>query len=312
MRLEKIALLMEEAGIPGEDPKDCPTSTKRFADGGWYRHELSAVEHVRVLEAVLDESKKRMTHIHRVNAFFQGGILYDHGELRAYAQLAAEHELEVIACAGPRVWWDIGRQNVTPEGARCGNYARGSNEVRKILADLFRLYDCGIKGFLLYDDGILDLIHTMQTQGNFPKDVVLKMSASSSPNHPAAVRLMEKLGADTINPGSDLTLPILAGLRKAIDVPMDIYLFSPLSMGGINRMYDAHELARVCAPVYFRMDPAPELTYGFNQPWANDEQYIQLARKKVKYVQIVNEIISENSPEITPSPRRRHGQQEKR
>lgn len=52
--------------------------------------------------------------------------------------------------------------------------------------------------------------------------------------------------------------------------------------------------------------------YGFNQPWVNDEQYIQLARKKVKYVQIVNEIISENSPEITPSPRRRHGQQEKR
>lgn len=305
MKLEQISKYMERAGVPGEDPRDCPTSLKRFTDGGWYRHELSAIEHVAVLEAMLDESKKRKTPIHRVNAFFQGGVLYDEGEIRAYAQLADEEGIEVMACPGPRVWWDIGRQTVTTEGARCGNYARGSNEIRKIIADLFRLYECGIRGFLLIDDGLLDLLHTMQELGDFPRDVALKISASASPNHPSAARLMEKLGASTINPGSDLTLPILAGLRSSVDIPMDIYLFTPLSMGGINRMYDAHELARVCAPVYFRMDPAPELTYGFNQPWASDEQYIQLARKKVKYAQIVDALIAENAPEISPSPLRR-------
>ena len=299
MQLEKISDWMEQAGVPGRDPLDCPTSTKRFSDGTWYRHELSAIEHVRVLEALVDESEKRNTPIHRVNAFFQGGILYDKSEIRDYAQLAAEKGIEVMACPGPRVWWDIGRQIVTSEGARCGNYSRGSNEIRKVIADILRLYDCGMRGFLLIDDGLLDLIRTLQEQGHVPKDIYLKISASASPNHPSAARLMEKLGAGSINPGTDLTLPILAGLRASVNIPLDIYLFCPLSMGGINRMYDAHDLARVCAPVYFRMDPAPELTFGFNQPWANDEQYIQLARKKVKYAAIVNELIAENTPEIT-------------
>jgi hypothetical protein len=99
-----------------------------------------------------------------------------------------------MACPGPRVWWDIGRQIVTSEGARCGNYSRGSNEIRKVIADILRLYDCGMRGFLLIDDGLLDLIRTLQEQRHVPKDIYLKISASASPNHPSAARLMENWG----------------------------------------------------------------------------------------------------------------------
>ena len=301
MKLTEVSKLMEAAGMPGEDQHNLKSSPLRFPDGAWYRYELAAIEHVNVLESVVDEANKRKVVISRVNAFFQGGTLYDKGEIRAYAQLAAEAGIEVIACPGPRLWWDIGRQNATVEGGRCGVYSRGSNEIRKIIADIMRMYDCGMRGFLLIDDGLLDLLHTMQEQGNFPKDVTLKMSASSSPNHGYAVKLMEKLGASSVNPGGDLTMPIIAGLRESTKLPLDIFLLTPLSMGGINRFYDAHEIARIAAPVYFRIDPAPELTYGFNQPWASDDMYIQLARKKVKYAQIINELIAENNPEITTS-----------
>jgi hypothetical protein len=289
---------MESAGMPGEDRHDIPSSERRFPDGSWYRYELSAIEHADVLEAAVDEAERRKTVISRVNAFFQGGILYDAGEIRAYSQIAAENGIEVLACPGPRLWWDVGRQNVTSEGGRCGVYSRGSNEVRKVVADIMRLYENGMRGFLLVDDGLLDLLHTMQEQGNFPRDVTLKVSASSSPNHGYAVRLMEKLGASSVNPGGDLTLPIMAGLRQSTSLPLDIFLLTPLSLGGINRFYDAPEIARIASPVYFRIDPAPELTYGFNQPWASDAQYIQLARKKVKYAQIIDELISENDAKI--------------
>lgn len=289
---------MERAEMPGEDPQAIETSPRRFPDGSHYRYELSAIEHADVLESVVDEAKRRNVVISRVNAFFQGGILYDRGEIRAFSQLAAAHGIEVLACPGPRLWWDIGRQNVSSEGARCGVYSRGSNEIRKVVADIMRMYECGMRGFLLVDDGLLDLIHTMQERGDFPRDVTLKVSASSSPNHGYAVKLMEKLGATSVNPGGDLTFPMIAGLRASTSLPLDIFLFTPLSLGGINRFYDAHEIARIAAPVYFRIDPAPELTYGFNQPWANDAQYVQLARKKVKYAQIIDELIAENDPEI--------------
>ena len=284
--------------MPGEDPHDLPASGLRFADGSWYRYELSAIEHVDVLEAVVGECGKRNVVISRVNAFFQGGILYDEGEIRAYAQLAAENGIEVLACPGPRLWWDIGRQNVTTEGGRCGVYSRGSNEVRKVVADIMRMYECGMRGFLLVDDGLLYLIKRMQENGDFPQDVALKVSASSSPNHGYAVKLMEELGASSVNPGGDLTMPILSGLRRSTSLPLDIFLFTPLSLGGINRFYDAAEIARIAAPVYFRIDPAPELTYGFNQPWANDAQYVQLAEKKVKYAGIIDRLIAENASDV--------------
>jgi hypothetical protein len=298
MKLSEVSAWMESAGMPGQERQELEDSSARFPDGSRYRYELSAIEHADVLEAMVDEASRRGVVISRVNAFFQGGILYDKGEIRAYARLAAENGIEVLACPGPRLWWDIGRQNVTAEGARCGVYSRGSSEVRKVVADIMRLYECGMRGFLLVDDGLLDLLRAMREQGNFPKDVTLKVSASSSPNHGYAVKLMEKLGATSVNPGGDLTLPIIAGLRKSTALPLDVFLFTPLSLGGVNRFYDAPEIARIASPVYFRIDPAPELTYGFNQPWASDAQYIQLARKKVKYAQIVDEIIAENGASI--------------
>ncbi len=42
-------------------------------------------------------------------------------------------------------------------------------------------------------------------------------------------------------------------------IPMDVYVYAPLSMGGVNRFYNAADIVRICAPVYLRIDPAPEL-----------------------------------------------------
>ncbi len=79
-----------------------------------------------------------------------------------------------------------------------------------------------------------------------------------------------------------------------------IRCFDPVYIG-VNRFYNAADIVRICAPVYLRIDPAPELTYGLNQPWASEDQYTKLAIKKVKYASIINEIIAENAPELTTS-----------
>lgn len=301
MTLDRVSQYIEQAGIPGRDLYDLPESTLRFPDGAWYRFELSAIENVNALEAVVKEMERRNTKIHRVNAFFQGGILYDRSEIRDYMQIANESGIEVIAIPGTRVWWDIGKQSATSEGARCGIYHRGSDELRKATTEMLRYYEEGVRGFFVNDIGWLDLLHTMQEQGNFPTDVIFKVSASCSPNHAAAVRLLERIGAGSVNPGCDLQLPVLASIRQPIKIPMDVFIYAPLSLGGVNRMYNAADIVRICAPVHLRIDPGPELTQGLNQPWTADDLYIRLALKKVRYASIINEIIRENAPEVTVS-----------
>jgi len=61
MNMQEVARAMEGAGIPGRDAYELPTSEKRFPDGAHYRMEISGVERINVLEAVISESQRRAT-----------------------------------------------------------------------------------------------------------------------------------------------------------------------------------------------------------------------------------------------------------
>ncbi len=301
MKLDDVSRYMEEAGIPGRDAYDLTSSNKRFPDGASYRIELSGIESPKVLEALIDERRKRNVPVHRLISFCKGGTLLDRQELTDFAQLAAEDNMEVIAFPGPRNAWDIGRQFVSPEGMRCaGMHHRGSDELRKVIADMMRMYDVGIRGFILVDQGLLWLIKKMQDQGNFPKDVAIKISVWAGVSSAAGARLMEDLGASSFNPVADLALPQLASMRKVVTIPIDFYIYVFESFGGTNRFYDASEVARLYSPCYFKFEPGPSAG-GFYAPWSGDEQHIALIREKVKWAGIVIDIVRENQPEIKVS-----------
>lgn len=301
MKLDQVSQYMEQAGIPGRDAYDLPSSNKRFPDGGSYRIELSGVEGPKVLEALIEERRQRDVPIHRLVSMCQGGTLYDKQELKDFAQMAAEDKMEVIAIPGPRNAWDIGRQSISDEGQRCGGlHHRGSDELRKVIADMMRMYDIGMRGFMLVDRGLLWLVKKMQDQGNFPKDVTIKMSVWTGVSSPAGAKLMEELGASSFNPIADLTLPQLAAIRKVVNIPIDFYIWTFESYGGTQRFYDAPEVARLYSPCYFKFEPAPS-SGGFYTPWSSDEVHIELMRKKVKWAETVIELVSENQPEIRVS-----------
>jgi len=306
MKLEQVSRYMEEAGIPGRDAYDLPTSQKLFPDGGSYRIEISGVEGPRVLEALIEERRHRDVPVHRLISLVQGGILFDDQELRDFAQMAAEDHMEVIAVPGPRNGWDIGRQYASSEGMRAGMHHRGSDELRKVIADMMRMYNAGIRGFMLVDEGLLWLISRMQQQGNFPADVAIKVSVWTSHSSAAGGKLLEELGASSFNPPGDLTLPQLAAIRQAVSIPLDFYIYTSLSFGGFNRFYDAPEVARVCSPCYFKFEPGPALSAGggesLYQPWVRDEEHIHLVKKKVKWAAVVRDLIEENEPEVKISP----------
>ena len=92
----------------------------------------------------------------------------------------------------------------------------------------------------------------MKQSGDLPADFVLKVSVTLAAPNPATARLLEDLGATSINLPVDLSLPQIAAIRQAIDAAIDFYVESPDDFGGTVRHYETAALVRVAAPIYLK------------------------------------------------------------
>jgi hypothetical protein len=206
---------------------------------------------------------------------------------------------------GPRSGWDVGRQLVTPEGGLSGLRFRGSDQLSYVVAEILRCIDLGFRGFLTIDEGLLWLLCQLRARGDIPADVVFKVSIFAGHGSAAGGRVLQSLGANTFNPLGDLSLPQLAGIRKAVDIPLDLHIMLSDSFGGFNRFYDGAEMARVCSPCYFKIEPGGALVAGpgaMYKPWVGADFLAQFAREKVKYAQIIHELIQATYPDLRLSP----------
>ena len=301
MNMSRVAKMMEKAGIPGTDAYDLPSSTKRFPDGAHYRMEISGVERPNVLEALVDEMNQRKIPIHRVISVVMGATLLDRGELRDFAQIAAANKLEVILTPGPRSAWDVGRQLVTPEGGLSGLRFRGSDQLRYVITDILTCIELGFRGFLCIDEGLLWLLNELRKAGEIPADVTFKVSIYAGHASAAGGKVLQSLGAGTFNPVGDLSLPQLASIRQGVDIPLDLHIYLAESFGGFNRFYDGPEMARVCSPCYFKIEPGPACAAGpgaLYKPWSSPQGLADFAREKVKYAEIIHTLIQENQPDL--------------
>src|SRR5580704_6895511 len=86
--------------------------------------------------------------------------------------------------------------------------------------------------------------------GALPAGIVWKVSASMSPSNPVTVRILEDLGASTVNIPADATLEELAEMRAAVSLPLDLYVESPDALGGVVRGNELGDLIRAGAPLY--------------------------------------------------------------
>ncbi len=298
--MEKLLDAMEELGVPNEDPKQLPRSEKTFPDGCNYRMEISGVERPSTLRALIDEKEKRDVPIHRLISTVMGATYLSDEELKEFAQLAHDADMEVIITPGPRSSWNIGRQVSTPEGALSGLRVRGSDNLVRAFKDIKRCIDFGFKGFLVTDEGMLWLANEMKKKGVIPKDITFKVSIYAGHANAAGGKLLEDIGAGSFNPLGDISIPMFASIRQAIDVPIDIHILLAESMGGFNRFYEGPDLAKVASPCYFKIEPGEGLAAegGIYKPWTKPGFHEFLIREKVKYAEIIHDIIQEESPEL--------------
>jgi len=298
--LEKIRKSMEKHGIPARDLYELPTSKKRFPDKCHYRIEISGVERPSTLEALIDEMDKRDVRVHRLISMVMGATYLSDDELESFAKMARDAKLEVIATPGPRSLWDLGAQIRTPEGSLSGMRYRGSDNLSYVIGDIMRAIEFGIKGFLVVDEGLLWLLNEMRKAGDLPKDVVFKVSIFAGHGNAAGARVLEMLGANTFNPLADLTLPMLASIRTAIDIPIDVHVVIFDSWGGINRIWETPEITRICAPCYYKIEPGTSAG-ALYKPWVSPEHLAFLAREKVKMAEVIVSLIEKYYPEASLS-----------
>jgi hypothetical protein len=207
------------------------------------------VEGPEVLRAVIDQAKAEDITVNRVSQG-SGAMLMSSAELDEMARIAADHGIEVSLFVGPREEWDVGSLAQSGEGPSRAGLIRGARQLRYAIDDVLRGVDHGIRGFLVADTGLLEVLADLQRGGEIPASVVWKVSAMLAPANPLTVRQLDRLGASTVNVPSDATLGQLAEMRAVTSLPIDLYVEAPSGMGGVVRGQESADLIAVTAPMY--------------------------------------------------------------
>ena len=285
---------LEKIGMPGGDLYTLPTSDKRFDDGGQYRFEVPGIQGPKVMEALLEEIDRYGLYLHRVTQT-KGIMSLSDNDIEQMVNLAQQANVELILAIGPRATTDTSASVNTPEGVRMGYRLRGQEQVVRAIEDVKRAAAIGCRGFLVYDEGCLWALNEMRKAGEIPSDCHFKVSAHTGFANPCSAHLLESIGADSLNPVRDIQLQMLAAMRQAVNVPIDIHTENPKSTGGFIRHYEVPEFIRVAAPIYLKTGGSVAQTHSWDS--TTDD-----AKKRAKQVSLVKRVIDSYYPEAIWSP----------
>lgn len=290
-------------GYPSREPYDLPTSPRRFPDGAQYRVEIPSVEGPRCFAAVIEEANRHGI-LDRIQRVSQGSgiMLLTDAEIREMARMGAESGMEVSLFVGPRGPFDVGAGPLTPTGRSLGWRVEGVDQLVYSLEDIRRACGLGIRSILVADEGLLLLVREGKRRGFLPADLMVKVSVLMGMANPVSIRIAEELGAGTYNVPSDLTLPRLAAVRQAVEMPLDLYVEVPDDFGGFVRHYEIPEFVRLAAPVYikFGLRNAPNVYPAGSHL---EELAVKLTRERVRRAAIGLELLDRYYPEARTSRR---------
>jgi hypothetical protein len=137
---------------------------------------------------------------------------------------------------------------------------------------------------------VLSTFSQLRAAGELPGDMQAKVSVMLPVANPATARVVAELGANTINVPTDLSLPQIAAIRAAVDVPLDVYVESPDTLGGFVRLHEIPELIRIAAPVYvkFGLRNAPDV---YPSGTHLDATAVALSRERVRRARLGLELL---------------------
>jgi len=291
--MEQTREFLKKIGMPSGDAYNLPTSEKRFSDGAQFRLEVPGIQGPSTMKTLLEELDKYNISIHRVTQTKGIWTLTDE-EIEKMVEYARQWQVELILAIGPRATTDTSASVNTPEGVRMGYRLRGQEQIIRAIEDVKRAAGLGVRSFLVYDEGCLWVLNECRKAGEIPSDCRFKMSAHTGHGNPCSAKLLESIGANSINPVRDIQLQMFSAMRQAIDIPIDIHTENPKSTGGFIRHYEVPEMIRVAAPIYLKTGGAVAKTHSWDT--TNED-----AKKRAKQVALVMRVIKEYYPEAVIS-----------
>jgi hypothetical protein len=276
---------------------DTPESSTRFADGARYRVEIASVEGPNVLRAVIEEAAVRGVRVQRVSQG-SGVMMLTDAEILEMVELGHEHGIEIGLFLGSRADWEVGGMSLASELG--GASARGAKGLLAAFAETRRACDLGIRSVLVTDVGVLALLSELREAGDLPADLRFKTSVMLPCANPATARAFERLGANTLNIPTDLSVSQIAELRAATTLPLDVYLESPDDLGGFVRPYDVVDLIRAAAPVYVKLG-LRNATSVYPSGGHIESVAIAQAVEKVRRAELALRLLRELDPDLYES-----------
>ena len=268
----------------GIEDSDLKISKKRFPDNSQYRFEVPGIQKPGAMRALIDATNKYEVEVHRVTQT-KGIMLLTDSEILEMADIAKDNRMGLFLSVGPRATYDTSASARTEEGKRIGYRLRGYNNLVYGIEDVKRAADLGIRGIVVYDEGLLWVLGKMREEGEIPKDIHFKVSAHTGHGNPASAKLLEEIGADSFNPVRDLQIPMIASIRKAIDISIDLHTENPKSSGGFIRHYEVPDIIKYAAPVYLKTGGAVAGHHG----WDTTEKQ---AEERIRQVSLVQNMIN--------------------
>lgn len=293
--MEETRNYLKKIGLPKGDGYSLETSDKRFSDGGQYRFEVPGIQNPKVMRTLLAELDEYKIDIHRVTQT-QGIMRLLDFEIEEMVEIANKWNVELVLAIGPRATTDTSASVNTPEGVRMGYRLRGQEQIVRAVEEVKRANRLGAKNFLVYDEGLLWLLNKMRIDHELPDDIKFKVSAHAGHGNPCSCKLLESIGANSINPVRDIQIQMLSAIRQSIDIPLDVHTENPKSTGGFIRHYEVPEMIRVAAPIYLKTGGAVAATHSWDTS-------VEDARKRAKQVALVNRVIKEYYSEAIASPK---------
>lgn len=281
--------------LPAGDREELPTSGKTFADGCHYRLEVPTINSAEALQALLETSEKEGVLINRVDETY-GAFRHTLRELKEYVAICKDRGVELNVSVGPRATYDTSATRLSAQGVRIGYRLRGMEQVVRAVEDVLRIAELGVRGVLVYDEGLLWVLNEMRKAGKIPSNMHFKVSAHCGHGNPASFKVLEQLGADSINPVRDLALPMIAALRAAVEVPLDVHTDNPPGSGGFIRFFEAPEMVRVGSPIHLKSGNS---AIGGHGEITGRSEAAAMARQVV----IMREFMERYFPEARQSPR---------
>jgi hypothetical protein len=237
--------------FPEGDDYELAKSGKEFSSQGQYGIEIASAQTPTVIQTMLKFIDR---YGFRPNRFTEtrGIFRLDDDDIKEMVNICVNENMGLVLSVGPRAFYDTSASARSDQGSRISYRLRGMERIIHAVEDVRRAVSLGVRGILVYDEGLLYLLGRMKKDGLLPARLALKVSVHCGHGNPLSLHLLEQNGATSVNVVGDLELPMISACRKAVNIPIDIHTDTPRSSGGFIRTYDVPDLVRIGAPIFLK------------------------------------------------------------